>query len=1356
MGVLINNDPVLKINRHPILIDHETQIVLDLKPGESLEAFLHRHIENMDGHPMVVTVGGKVVKRELWACVFPKANHTIAVRFGVEKTALLIVALVVLSIFTMGAAAAVAAGAAAGATGIGAGFAAGLAAAGLSATASMAVIGAIQVVGAMIINKVLGPKPAKPSSIERDSVYNISGARNAVRQYEPVGLLFGCVRVTPDIISIPYTMYQDNDQYLNMVLSPGINVDRCDPLYIGDAPISNYEGQRTWFAGFSGMPQQTIPLFTNVDTVGGGELEADHAPGPWTTRATSLDTIRIQVDFSYLLFDLTSKGKKKNNQERIEIQYAAAGSGNWVNAPPQPYMVSDKQSEQRRTFGWDVPRGQYDVRVRRLGQDTDGSGATASFNWAALVSIQADDADYRGLARIGIQLKATGQLSGTPDEVRALMWAKPMPYWDGSQWVTATDRNNGLSNPGAQVLQYARGFYDDAGKLIAGMGLPDSQIDIESCKAFMVHCALNNYTYDQWLTDARTHDEVLSTICLAAMGRYSFAPGRLTFLWAAEGQGHEGVVGMANIKKGEFQIDYTLVQGADGIEYTYVDRNTWEPKTLRVPAPGVEVMQNPARLSGDGIGTEAQAATMARYHMAQNLYQFKDIVFSQDIEHMAYGQMSIIQLSHDLTQWGFSGRLLSASRDGDGRVTLRFDEPVRGPGNENDAYVGLRIPGESGFRVFPIVPFSATRDTVVLASAWPADAAFPGSTPNNPAWDTLYMYDFKQTPGLRCRVTGISPGDDLSGASISVVPEGDEFWHYVRTGEYIPPKNESLLRPQPVVNNLRVREERVVQGDTVFSMVNANWRVSGYAKYVVVTAGFDGDPPEEKARTSSLSASWRVEGEGIYIVTARPYDENEVPGEAQIIAHLLYGPNQPPVNPDLLFVDELDGGIRRYSWGWRADTIQSPDYAGVQIRYMAGSVGSPDWDAMTPLGDDDGYHTVAFESTIPVAGMWTFAIRAVNTSGVLSDTMLTVQKVLAKNLGERFVEVEQLLSESEQALIGVIEDIDENSSAIIKQALMQNEADDTIRGNRAYIARVEEVSVTEEEARAIVQETVGASVGELGVIVQETKEAIANIDGRLSGSWSVKAQVAANGRYYLAGITVGVYADGEVVQQEILMLANRFAIMSETGDQKIYFPFQVVNGVTFINTAMIQDASITNAKIGEVIESANFQWDVANGIFSGWQINKNGSARFAGDVEVRGTVVADAISGRFQRTANFDYVGDLNPNTSPTTPSFRLDPPIRYGDSHRPWLAVEVVLDNGPDHSRDGIVRVQALVGSSWTTLRERKITIPASSNTSQFITVLDSFVSGAREYRLQLAPGDNTWGRWTFKECHIQVLALR
>lgn len=1363
MGILINNDPVLKINRHPILIDHETQIALDLKPGESLEAFLHRHIDNMDGHKMAVTVGGKKVKREMWRFVFPKANHNIVVRFGVEKTALLVIALIALTVFTMGAATGVAAIAAGGtATGIGAGLATGLAAAGLSATASMAVIGAIQVVGAMIINKVLGPKPPKPASVERDSVYNISGARNSVRQYEPVGLLFGSVRVTPDIFTIPYTFYQGNDQYLAMVLSPGINVDRVDTLYLGDTLLSTYQGVQTWFADFPGMPQQEIPLFTNVDTIAGGKLEAPYgAPGEWMTRSTSLDTVRIQLDFSFLLFDLTSKGKKKMNSESVQVQYKLQSESAWNEAPVQPAWRNDSQTEQRRTYGWVVPRGQYDVRVRRKGLHTNGSGATAEINWANLLSIQADDADYRGLPRIGLQIKATSQLSGSPDEVRAIMHARAMPFWNGAAWVTATVANGGLSNPGAQALQYARGFYDDKGALIAGMGLPDAQIDIESFKSFMNHCRINGFTYNQWLSDARTHDEIVSTIMLAAMGRYSWSPGRFTALWAWEGQGHEGVATMANIKKGDFQIDYTLMQAADGIEYTYIDGQTWEPKTLRVPSPGVETMLNPARLTGEGINTEAQAAILARYHMGQSLYQFKDIVFSMDMEYLSFGQMSVIQLSHDITQWGYSGRLLEASRDGQGRVTLRFDTPVPSPGAGITPYVGLRIAGEANFRVMQIAPFAGEKDVVQLVNSWPADAAFPGNNANNPVFDTLYLYDFKATPGLRCRVTGIRPGEDLGGASISVVPETDEFWNFVRTGEYIPPKSGSLLRPQPTVSNLRVREERVVQGDTVFSTFNATWDISGFAKYVIVTCAADGQPAVEVARTSARSASWRVDDPGQYIITVRPFDENEVPGVSQALVYEAFGANQPPVNADLFFVDEVPGGVRKYSWGWRAETIQSPDFAGVEIRYIEGSVATPSWDLMTPLSldgetGDPGFHTAAFETTVPVSGQWTFALRARNTSGVLSDTMITVDKVLAYNLGERFVEVDQVLSRHEENLLQQIEDIAENSAAIVKQAQAQYQIQDEQRAHRGYIARLDEVKVDADGAKAIATEIVSAQVGDLRAAVQTNSEAIVGMDGQLSATWSVKAQITENGKYHLAGISVGVYPDGDIIQKEVIVLANEFEILSDDAFGNVYRPFRVENGVVFMNSAMIQDGTITNAKIGNVLQSSNFVWNPAGNEYAGWKLDKSGSAYFAGDITIRGNVLADSLTGLLQRTVSWTYDGYLSPNDNGVTTNFVLDAPTRAGDTHTPLLTIELTMSNGPDHGRDGYVVLERATGTGWVTVRSKYYLLSSSANITNIMIVRDVPTAVANTYRIRVMRGTSAWGSWGFQGAYVTMQGVR
>src|SRR5690606_30817237 len=124
-------------------------------------------------------------------------------------------------------------------------------------------------------------------------------------------------------------------------------------------------------------------------------------------------------------------------------------------------------------------------------------------------------------------------------------------------------------------------------------------------------------------------------IALAGFGQSTWAGGRLSVTWAGEEQPLSGVVNMATIKKGQFQVDYTLANAADGIEYSYFDRETWQTKTLRVAAPGVTTMLNPATVAGEGVTTEAHAAELARYHLAQHLYQYKDISYSTDLEHLS-------------------------------------------------------------------------------------------------------------------------------------------------------------------------------------------------------------------------------------------------------------------------------------------------------------------------------------------------------------------------------------------------------------------------------------------------------------------------------------------------------------------------------------------------------------------------------------------------------------------------------------------------------------------------------------------------------------------------------------------------
>lgn len=1015
----------LTVMPHPVLLDGQFTRTADLRPGESLYAFLMRHVEDLDGRQWQVTIGGRSVPRHLWHHVRPKHGQVIELRGAVGRAAIAIVAMIALTYFTMGIGTA-------------------MVSAGYGAAAVAAVQAGVYLAGSLLINRVLQPKQPKAGAAAQNS-YSLGPGRNRMRPNEPLGLLLGAsMLIAPDYVSQPYTYYEGDDQFLAMQFTPGINVDAVEALYNGDALLSSYEGVRVWHNGFTGMPADVIPLHSNAVVTEGGTLldtsnEPKGRPGTWVERTSAADTIRLSVGIEFQLLDRTSKGKDKENREQIQIQYRPAGATGWQNFGG--YTVRGSTAKTRRvSYGLDVPQGQYDVRVRTAGLNTDGSGAQASFTWTTLTSVRPDPASYDGIPRIATLMKASGQLNGVPDEIRCVALGKPIPVWKGDRWVTER-----TSNPGALVLAYARGFYSPSGRLLAGMALPDRQIDIEGLKSFMLHCAANNLTYTHWISDIRNHQQVLDPVALAGFGQITWPRGRLSVAWAADEQPLSGVVNMATIKKGQFQVDYTLANAADGIEYTYFDRAARKNRTLAVPAPGVITMFNPAQIAGEGVDNEAHAALMARYHLAQSLYQYKAISYSTDLEHMSYSRMSMLALQHDMTQWGFGGRIMGAA-EVEGSMVLQLDEPVPAPPQGN-AFVGLRIPGERVYRVMPVRPFTGTAKELTLVDPWPRDAALPGSSEANPAWDTIWIYDFKQTPGLRVRVTGIRPESDLKGAAVEVVAESREFCHYVKTGEYIPSPNDSLLKTRPVASDLKITERQVVQGDTEYTELQSTFAISGPVGDTMVLSDIDGNGElEEVARTVTRTAVWRIPGAGTYPITVRPYSPDGAAGVAASLIYTTQGADAPPVLVDFFDVEQLSGGVRRYTWGFFSDTIQSANFAGVEIRYHAGTEPHA-WEQMTPLGDD-GYHAAAFEAVLPAAGLWTFACRSRNTAGTLSSQARTVQVELKANLGEVIDGLDGRIDETyEQALAANNKITQEILDRIAEDLRWANEA---VAAARAY------------------------------------------------------------------------------------------------------------------------------------------------------------------------------------------------------------------------------------------------------------------------------------------------------------------
>lgn len=141
--------------------------------------------------------------------------------------------------------------------------------------------------------------------------------------------------------------------------------------------------------------------------------------------------------------------------------------------------------------------------------------------------------------------------------------------------------------------------------------------------------------------------------------------------------------------------------------------------------------------------------------------------------------------------------------------------------------------------------------------------------------------------------------------------------------------------------------------------------------------------------------------------------------------------------------------------------------------------------------------------------------------------------------------------------------------------------------------------------------TVQSTANGAAATAQTALDTVTTTDGKLSAMWSAKVQLNANGAYHLAGIGVGVENNQGVLQSQVLVSADRFAILPATtsAEANAVSPFVVQGGQVFIRDAVIGNASITSAKIADWLES-----DAVNSLGQKvWRLNmRTGEMQFNG------------------------------------------------------------------------------------------------------------------------------------------------
>ena len=231
-----------------------------------------------------------------------------------------------------------------------------------------------------------------------------------------------------------------------------------------------------------------------------------------------------------------------------------------------------------------------------------------------------------------------------------------------------------------------------------------------------------------------------------------------------------------------------------------------------------------------------------------------------------------------------------------------------------------------------------------------------------------------------------------------------------------------------------------------------------------------------------------------------------------------------------------------------------------------------------------------------------------------------MQEAIATESETRATQIQQLDSKFTKEIDGVrkdtsasISDVRQtitNESEARAQAVQQldakftkeiNDLDGVIKTEvEANISEVKQAIANETEARVQADQALTARFGDVESALVEKLDSWASVDS-VGAKYAMKLGLTYKGQQYSAGMVMQLSQGSSGLISQILFDANRFAIMTSSTGGTFTLPFVVENNQVFINSLLVKNGSITNAMIGNVIQSNNF---VQNQ--QGWRLDKNG------------------------------------------------------------------------------------------------------------------------------------------------------
>lgn len=1031
----------------------------------------------------------------------------------------------------------------------------------------------LAVSAALVMSGMAGvPKPAASANSGKDGAsptYSLTPQGNQGRLLSAVPKLYGTVKFTPDLASQPYTEFVGNDQYLYELFA--LTCGECDveAMYIDETLLTAFPEVTTQII----RPYGQVTLFPdNVvtsDAVQGIQLENGVVAGWYVVGLPGTITTRLGFDFVFPggCYRVDNDGNLQSSGVEITVRYQQV---NDQGVPFGPVTTGVEvlgfatRTPQRVTRILDVAPGRYQTAVTISGPDPKlDTKIQNGLQWGSLRAyLKADpNSNYGNVTLIALRMKSSEVLNSNTARKFSVKATGKTRRWNSISGWGQYVANNSIAWAAADIL------HDND----YGRGLPTDRIDMAGLQRLENVWASRGDTFNGLFDTTISIWDAVTKVCRAGRtipmyyaGRIEFVRDEPQYLPVAMFQPH-------NIIQGSFSVDHNWPTNStpDYVVIQYMDKTTWSTKQVDCKLPNV-VSKKAAQIELFGVTDRDQAYREGMFIAAGNRLRRRTIRFSTEMEGQVLRYNDLIQISHDVAAWGYSGVVLAFDRQS-GRI--RTSEPI--PMTAGRMVIAFRRKDGSADGPYPITadPTLPVGEFGGIVGGKLADrqAVYISKGVNE---DSLTMYQFGPVgkAGLLALVTKVKPrGEDKYNIEcIGDVPS----IHYAENGGTVPfPESPSnLVRPPvgPIVDRITVTDtvepgQQAVQfspaiGATYYEVeyeLNGGAWATMFAATVVTQFLIQLPRGNHGVRVRGVGtlpgpwATWygEVRGTVLGLPTLRTFT----------------------ATPQLLAVD-LD-------WTFGDDTIMIADFTTVIVSsspipgpgnsQILGQFPYPINHARWAIKDPSQKFYFFAAVTDKAGRQGPFFNDMTAVVGESDQNPEALLQLLNEQIG-----LSQLTQQFREKIESIIVDQDGLQTAVqVITEQMTTDREATVR----YIQQIEAQAGQDRQATA-----------------QMFQQVQADIDGALSSMITMRAQVRADGKLTTAGIGIGVVPDFNDPTQhnsEIILQAGRIAFTTSQLDDPLVTPLVVQGNAVYMHGAFIANLTVNTAQIADVaISTAKIQF----------------------------------------------------------------------------------------------------------------------------------------------------------------------